>query len=391
MKNLEKYDIIRVFDAGALARNLERARIATTARLGITIKADAYGFSLERALPVFKHAGVKDFFVQDILEAVRAKKILESGNVYTYAGVQDGQAAEFVKNGIIPVCLSLAQLEYFNGFAKGLGKKPAAAIHFDTGMNRTGLSMLDMELLAANWKRFVGNLNIVLYISHLHGPFENSHISRGQLARFKDILRRLPKRPASLSASAGLFRLGREYHLDLVRPGYGIYGMAPGMEQPMRVYAKILQIRDVARGETIGYSDEYTARRAMKIAVLNIGYKDGYSRNLSRTNGLFNWVRALLHSGGGFTRAFVMIGGLKCPLVGIVSMNNIMVDVSAVPAGILATERWALVAGPGAPISSFRTAIGYAPAEMLVDLAHGNPNALDLTPAEFKRIMPEIA
>ena len=391
MKNLAKYDVIRVFDADALRRNFERMRGMTNARLGITVKSDAYGFGLSRALPVFEKAGVRDYFVQGMIEAVRVRSILNTGNIYAYAGVQDGQAEEFVKNSIIPVCISLKQLEYFNDHAKGLKKKPQAGIHFDTGMHRTGLSMADVDTLAVNWEKLTENLDIALYLSHLHGPFDSEKISRGQLALFRKILEKLPKRTASLAATSGLTRMGSEYHFDLVRPGYGIYGVAKGMEQPLSVYAKILQIREVAKGETIGYSDEYTTKRKMKIAVLNIGYNDGYSRNLSKTNGLFNWIRAKMSVGGGTTRAYALVGKTRCPVVGIVSMNNVIIDVGGVPDDALHNAVWAKIAGEGVPISLFRTAIGYAPAEMLVDLTRDNPNALDISPDEFEKIKSKIA
>ncbi|MDR1476590.1 MAG: alanine racemase [Rickettsiales bacterium] len=393
MKDLDRYDVIRVFDSASLARNVERARRAAGASsLAVTVKSDAYGFGLARAVPVLEKAGIRDYFVQDVVEAVKARKFLRSGNVYAYAGVQDGQAGEFVKHDIIPVCISLEQLRRFNSFARGLKKKPRAAIHFDTGMNRTGLSRMDAEVLVGAWEDFSGCLDIVLYLSHLHGPFEDDRISRGQLAAFRDVLAQLPRRPASIAATSGLFRLGREYRLDMVRPGGGIfYDAAAGMAPPVSVFAKILQVREVAKGATIGYSDEYRVRRASRAAVLNIGYKDGYGRDLSRTNGLFNWIRARMHTGGGFTRAYAAIGGFKCPVAGIVSMNNIIVDATGVPERVLASHRWAQVLGPDVPLSKFRNAMGYVPIELQVGLARPNPNALDLTAAEFEKIRAKVA
>ena len=123
----------------------------------------------------------------------------------------------------------------------------------------------------------------------------------------------------------------------------------------------------------------------MRAATLCIGYGDGYSRNLSRTNGAFNLARAMLHSGGGFTRAWADFGGFRAPLCGIVSMSNTTFDVSGVPEGALAKCRFAQVIGPAVPFASFRSAIGYSPAEIAINLARPNPNALDLSAEEFAK------
>ncbi|MDR1009098.1 MAG: alanine racemase [Rickettsiales bacterium] len=389
----DNFDIIRVYDEEAFARNVRRAAGATHARLGATIKSNAYGFGAERAAGVLVREGVRDFFVQTLAEAEVVLPSLASvkgANLFTFSGVMEGQEERYIESGIVPVCVSLSQLASYNSAAAGRSRKPRVGVHFDTGMNRTGLSVQDARELASDIEKLAGNLEIVLYISHLHGPFSYGKYCKSQLENFTSMVAPLPKAEMSLAASSGLLRLGAEYHFDIVRPGYALYGFASGMEQIVDVYARILQVREVVKGETIGYSDEYVARRKMKVAVLCLGYADGYSRGLSKTNGLFNFIRAKLHAGGGYTRAYADIGGRKCPLVGIVSMNNIIVDVSDVPGDILERAKYAQVMGKLAPCADFRNSLGYTAAENFVNLLRPNAAALDLTWAEFEKIRRQL-
>ncbi|MDR2098567.1 MAG: alanine racemase [Rickettsiales bacterium] len=389
MDEFGMYDVIRVFDEGAVEHNLGKIRAATKAEIGAVVKADAYGFGLARALPVLMRLGVKSYFTQDIIEGVETADILSGSqaSVHVLAGVRDGQAGEFIGRGLIPVCISLEQLEYFNDAAKGADKKPRAAIHFDTGMNRTGLSPADAGILAAEWSARTANLDIVLYASHLPGPFDASDLKSNerQLGRFEHILKILPRRPASLASSRGVMKLDSRFHFDLARVGGALFGGLAGFEPALSVYARILQVRDVAEGGRIGYSGSYRAPRGMRIAIVNIGYKDGYSRGLSHANGWRDRIRGMLRSGAGFARSYMAVAGRKCPVVGAVSMNNAAIDVSDVPEAELARCGWVEVIGARASVADFRSANGYIPVELLVGLSRGNPNAVDFSAAEFEK------
>ena len=392
MENIQNFDLIRVFDTSALDKNVKLALKKFGKKLGVVVKSNAYGFNLNRAIPVFKKNKIENYFTQDIIEALRIKSILKNfGNIYTFSGVQDGQYQTFIDNNIIPICVSLEQLKNFNDFAKKCIKKPASAIHFDTGMNRTGLSEHEVKTLSEHWDEYTGNLDVVLYVSHLHSSYNKGDKSNTiQLERFKKFTSLLPKRTLSLSATGGSFRLSGSYHFDMVRIGYGIYGMLREMQSVISVYAKILQIRDVKKGEKIGYFAGWQAKKNMKIAVLNIGYKDGYSRSLSKTNKLFDKIRAKLHSGASFATSYMVIDKYKCPVIGIISMNNTMIDVSKVPQNILSQYDFAEVIGPHANIMDFREANGFIPCDLLCSLTQPNPNALDMEEGEFKKLKSKL-
>ena len=204
-------------------------------------------------------------------------------------------------------------------------------------------------------------------MSHLTGPFNKAKI---RLKKFNKILASLPKKPVSFCASSGVLKLPAQFHFDMVRVGSALFGLAKGFEPTITVNAKVLQVRNVKKGGVIGYSSGFIAPCNMKIAVLNVGYADGYSRAMSKTNtgGLIGWLRRRLNIGTGVSKAFIVIKGKKCPVIGLVSMNNITVDVSKV-SKVLAGE-WAEIIGKNANILEFRSAFGYVPTELLPELGH---------------------
>ena len=390
MKNFENYDIIRVFDEKSFDENVKKAKSIFKDRLGVVIKANSYGIGIEKTLPIFEKNKISDFFCQDIIEALRAKSLLKNknANIYTFAGVQKGQEETFAENGIIPVCVNFEQIKNYNEVLKKLNKKAKIGIHFDTGMHRTGLTTGETMFFSENYKNFTTNLEIVLYMSHLHSSYnKKDKNNEKQLSNFLAITSCLPKAKLSLSATGGSFRLPEKYHFDLVRVGYGLYGMIREMKPVLSVYTKILQIRNVCKGDSIGYFAGYKALKDMKIAILNIGYKDGYSRSLSHTNKWKDKLRAKFKSGANFATSYMVIDGkYKCPIVGIISMNNTIIDVSNVPEKILEKTQWVEVIGKNANIMDFREANGFIPCELLTSLMCENPNAIDLKEEEFKKL-----
>ncbi|MBR1544937.1 MAG: hypothetical protein IJ638_03275, partial [Alphaproteobacteria bacterium] len=125
----------------------------------------------------------------------------------------------------------------------------------------------------------------------------------------------------------------------------------------------------------------------MKIAILNIGYKDGYSRSLSHTNKWKDWLRSKLKSGANFATSYMTIAGkYKCPVVGIISMNNTIIDVSNIPENVLKKTSWVEVIGKNANLMDFREANGFIPCDLLTSLMQPNPNAIDMNMAEFKKL-----
>ena len=188
-------------------------------------------------------------------------------------------------------------------------------LHLDTGMARLGLTIREFDELADELNE-VDPIRWRALISHLACPDEPEHpLNHIQLSRFAAVRRRLPF-PASLAASSGLF-LGPEFHFDFVRPGAALYGVnpQPGRSNPMRQIARlkgrILQIREVDRGQAVGYGATHVMRSPGRLATVAVGYADG-------------WLRSVGQRGTG------RIGGRRVPLLGRVSMDLTVFDVSDV-------------------------------------------------------------
>jgi len=191
-------------------------------------------------------------------------------------GVQAGETAALLGAEIVPVLNTLAQVALWRAAAPGA----PAAVHIDTGMNRLGLP-LDAVGAAAE---ALGDQKLALVMSHLACGEDPAHpLNERQRARFQVAQEAFGPAQRSLAASAGAF-MGERYRYDLVRPGLALYGgdpfAAPGPEllAVARITAPILQVRDVAAGESFGYGATAVAEAPMRTATVAIGYADGFLR-----------------------------------------------------------------------------------------------------------------
>ena len=163
-----------------------------------------------------------------------------------------------------------------------------AALHVDTGMNRLGISVEEAAALAPRIR--AENHGITLLMSHLACSELPAHpLNARQIAAFREVRVLYRGIPSSLANSSGIF-LGDSAHCDMVRPGVALYGVnpTPGQKNPMRpvieLQARIVQVRTVARGDTVGYDAGWTAKRATQLAVVSVGYADGYLRDASASD-----------------------------------------------------------------------------------------------------------
>jgi alanine racemase len=213
---------------------------------------------------------------------------------------------------------SLPEISDWSAVARRERRDLDAALHIDTGMNRSGLSHENLSQLVADTRHSLAGINLVLVMSHLARADEpDREMNWIQLARFRAALALLPSAPASLSASAGI-ELGRDYLFDLVRPGLAIYGGNPIASRinPYRTVAvltgRVLQIRAVKAGETVGYGATFVAPKDSVLATIGAGYADGLMRSIAQ-------------------RGRAAIGGYYVPYAGRISMDLCVVDVTNVP------------------------------------------------------------
>ena len=337
------------------------------AECGAVVKADAYGVGIEQAVPTLSRAGCRTFFVAHLSEGVRARKALRKANfaepairIFLLHGLQPGAVIHPDCFGyrLGPVLGSRPEIDAWVSATTNDSDRPPCAIHVDTGMNRTGLEPGAIQDLPAD---IAGRAGAVLLMSHFVSAEEPANPSNAaQITAFEEARRSVfHGLAASLANSSGIFLHGRP-HYDLTRPGYALYGgnPCPGRPNPMQavvaLQAAILQTRMIGPGETVGYNGRWVASRPTRLATIGIGYADGIPRGADT-----------LGSGRGPQAA---IGGLCCPLVGRISMDLSVIDVTDVPPDVATPGSPVELLGPRIGVDDFARACGTIGYEILTGL-----------------------
>lgn len=314
--------VLRI-DLAALAQNYQMfCGEVAPAECAVAVKGDAYGLGLEPVARTLWDAGCKTYFVALTEEGLAVRALLPDAVIYVLNGLFPGASKTLSDAGLRPMLCSLEEVDEWAAWCRKAGARYPAGLHIETGINRLGLTAADVDVLAEQPER-LQEFELTLVISHLaSGDRPETASNAEQVKRFEAMRAKLPPAPASLANSAGSLN-GPAYHFDLVRVGIGLYGGEPHAEGPSRVkpvvhlIARIAQVRAIPAGESVGYGATWTAKRNSKIAVIPIGYNDGYFRSLS--------------SDPNRPDAWVSIEGHKAPVVGRISMDMITVDVTDVP------------------------------------------------------------
>src|SRR3984885_8563759 len=306
-------------DLDAIVANWRKLeKIAVPADCAGVIKADAYGCGLEPVARALAGAGCKTFFVATLDEARAARAVLPQAAIYVLDGFFQNSGDAYAKIDARPVIGDLNELAEWDVFCRRSGWAGGAAIHIDTGMNRPRVTIKEAQGIVP--RIYAGDHGITLVMSHLACAESLNHpLNAKQLASFREIASLFSGVPASLSNSSGIF-LGAPFQFDLVRPGAALYGINPTPEadNPMQpvveLKARIVQIRNLDKGESVGYGGTWTTRRPTRLALVAAGYADGYFRAAGGVDG---------------TRtADVMVAGKRCPVAGRISMDLMAIDVT---------------------------------------------------------------
>ena len=307
--------VLEIDVAGVVANWRFLAQRVAPADCAAVVKADGYGLAASVVAGALAGAGCRRFFVATLDEALALRQTLaQPCEIAVLNGPVPGSAEEFVRSNLVPVLNEPGQIAEWERVATKRGPLPAI-LHLDTGMARLGLTAREFDRLADKLCQ-PGLIRWRALLSHLACADEPDHpLNREQRARFLAARCRMGSVPASLAASSGIF-LGRDYHFDFVRPGAALYGInpQPGRPNPLRqivrLKARILQIREVDAGQPVGYGATHVMAAAGRLATVAVGYADGWMRSLSR-------------------RGSGRIGGVRVPLLGRVSMDLAVFDVSA--------------------------------------------------------------
>jgi len=352
---------ILTIDLDAVAANWrELKRRAAPAQCAAVVKADGYGCGLEQVAAALARAGCETFFVAHPAEGRRLRAAVPRATIYVLNGLLPGTAPAYVGCNLHPVIGSLAELAEWKAFVATTGWHGGAALHVDTGMNRLGLSFEEAMWLAQQPQAERGE--VVLLVSHFACADAPDHpLNAKQIAAFGELRTMFPGIPGSLANSPGIF-LGPDAHHDMVRPGVALYGANPTplhlnpMRPVVELAGRIVQVRMVSAGETVGYLAAWTAARDVRVAIVSVGYADGVVRAASARDGKAG--------------AEAIVSGRHCPLAGMISMDLLAVDVTSLPEHTPRRGELAVLIGDDISVDDFASHAGTIAYEVLTGLGH---------------------
>ena len=348
-------------DLAALADNWrDLARRAAPGRSAAVVKANAYGTGVSEAAPALWGAGARVFFVAHFSEGIAARRVLPAeAAIYVLNGLESGaEPADYVEHRLAPAIGGEEELKRWSAFAAQRGGPSPCAIHLDTGMNRLGFKSL--ARLRSAMETHGATSGADLLMSHfVSSEIPGDPLNQAQIKRFEAARAAFPGLAASLANSSGMF-LDPSPIYDLGRPGYALYGgnPTPGRPNPMRpvvtLTAAIQQIRSIEAGMSCGYNAQWTAKRPTRLATLLIGYADGLPRGAGATD----------------TKpgAEVAVAGRRAPLVGRVSMDLTIVDITDLPEGAVRLGNPVEFFGPAIDLDDFATRSGTIGYHLLTSL-----------------------
>ena len=351
---------ILTIDLDAVAANYRALRdLANPAECAAVVKADAYGLGMVPIASTLSGIGCKTFFVATLDEGERLRALLPKAIIYVLAGLIPGTAELYRTHDLRPVLNSADELREWAAFCEAQGERLACAVHIDTGMNRLGLSAEEVDQVATGVELWSA-LTPSLVMSHLACADDPDNPKNEAQRKMFDRLRaRLPRAPSSLANSPGML-LGPAFFYELVRPGLAIYGGHPRghghnpFRPVVQLKGRILQVRDVPPGETVGYGATRTIRERARLAVVSVGYADGFARALSIADGEEGFAGYL--------------GPHAAPIVGRVSMDLVALDVSRVPEELAQRDAWVELIGPNVPAHVLAAHAGTIDYEVLTRL-----------------------
>lgn len=306
-------------DLGALAYNynLLDSKAGRGCLTAPAVKADSYGVGMVQAAPVFYRNGARLFFTATLEEAITLRGILPDVDIAVLNGFAPAFARDYTGNNLIPVLNSYADIKSCGDYARLLGWRVSAFLHFDTGINRLGIVEAEASDIFADRDCLEG-LDIGCVMSHFACADEKDHpMNEMQWRKFQKIAQHFPNAKKSMANSSAIFR-SEAYRFDVIRPGLALYGgnPVPELANPMRpvvgLHVPVLQIHTAAKGEVVGYNATYRFEENSTLAVVSLGYADGFFRSCSN-------------------RAKLYWKGYPLPVRGRVSMDLVICDLLNVP------------------------------------------------------------
>ncbi|MSP06548.1 MAG: alanine racemase [Candidatus Fonsibacter sp.] len=280
------------------------------------IKANAYGLGDIPIANFLVRNKCKDYWVANIIEALKIKKSISNINIYVANGLNKNEEEIFFKNKFIPVLNTYEQFKKWTTFLNKKKNFKKLAIQVDTGMCRSGMQDEDI-LKVYNERSSLKKFKEVIIFTHLASADEKkSKYNNDQKNKFIKIksMFQSPNCKFSLAASGGIF-LGKGYHFDMVRPGIALYGgklfFNKKLKNVVSLISPVIQLNYLKKGETAGYNQTYKAKKGIFTATIPLGYADGVKIKISNIG-------------------HVYYKNIKLPMIGRISMDLMIIDISKV-------------------------------------------------------------
>lgn len=316
-------------DLSAIGNNVRRIReiVGSRVKILVSLKADAYGHGASKVARTVLHNGASMLGVATLSEAETLRDAGINAPILIFGYVPHWQMREAVRLGVTITLYSNESAQALSRAALALRKPTRVHIKVDTGMGRLGVRSEQEEKLLALVREAQALDGLIvegIYTHFASADASDKTYARMQLARFQHVLEALEReelRPPLVHAANSAATLSLpEAHFDMVRPGIAIYGLDPseevrvpeGFRPALSFKTQIAQVKLVPAGECISYGCTYVTKQPTRVAVLPVGYADGFRRAPR------NWETVLVH-------------GQEAPIIGRVCMDQCMIDVSAIP------------------------------------------------------------
>lgn len=329
----------------ALRHNLRVVqRHAGSARVWAVLKADGYGHGAPAVARTLERAGAHGFCVALLEEGIELREAGIRAPILVMGGYYGGAHAEVLERGLVPVVYDLAQVEGFARLVRSGGVEGPVDVHLklDTGMARLGVPVRELAAFAERL-RDIPEVRVRGLMTHLAcADAPTSEETLTQTIRFDEataLLARYGVRAEVRHAANSASVLRGEAIFDAVRPGVALFGVSPRasdvplsteLRPVMRVRTEVIAVRDLEPGDPVGYGALWRAPRASRIATVAMGYADGLSRQVSN-------------------RGHLLVRGKRAPIVGAVSMDMSMIDVTDIP-GVSVRDEAVALGGQEGPL-----------------------------------------
>jgi len=357
-------------DLQALRENLAwlRHRVGPRARVITVVKADAYGHGLKDIARLLMQSGTDIFGVANLTEAEAVRSVGQGWPILMLGACLPEEIEAAVREDVMPTISSLAEARLFSRAARRLGRRVAVHVKVDTGMGRLGAQPGEAVDLVRRIQRLPG-LEVRGLYTHYASAEDDAAFSAAQASRFHRVLQGLARAglnvPLVHANNSGGILFEKETVYSAARPGLLVYGIVPPGQRPLppglgRLLhpalawkCRVSLVRQLPRGATVSYGHTFRARCPLRVAVVTAGYGDGYPRAASG-------------------RAQVLIRGRRCPVLGRITMDQMVVDVSSVP-GVQPGDEVVLVGRQGRQTISATDLANWAatiPWEVLTGISH---------------------